>query len=86
MKRRSFLAMLGLAPVAGVAAHKGLTALTEPIADGSFRVTSEASRNGYAISARAAGGEWRSASMFLDVPADTGCTRVVIEADKFIIS
>ncbi len=64
MKRRSFLAMLGLAPVAGAAVAKGLMPLP--------------------AEAKAAG-VYRSTSLFLDVPAGTGPTRIVLDADKFRI-
>lgn len=88
MKRRSFLAMLSFAPVAGVMAAKGLPLLPEVAEAGRavFRLETKAASKGYAMMAVEAydrnAGAYRSAAFFLDVPDDpTGPMRDVFLED-----
>lgn len=97
MKRRSFLGMMGIAPVAvavgakAAAAAPAVAAKWDAIANtttGNFRMTTAAGpfgfRSRYAIEARVgAEGSYRAARMFIDPDGDV--CRVVSEAEQFVL-
>lgn len=81
MKRRSFIAMMGLAPAIAT-----LGVLPKGSASASVKHTAGANQARWHMEARTAGG-WQSAGMFLDVPDQNELrTRIIFDAKQFRVS
>lgn len=88
MKRRSFLAILGLAPIAAASAVKLVASRPDLDADGTYRLASGYSpedgwHSGIGIRVRMGdGAEHQAAGLLLDA-STAGPSRILIEADRF---
>lgn len=88
MKRRSFLAMLGLAPVAAAGVVKFTEARADPQGDGTYRLAigyspEDGWHSGVGIQTRTgADNAYQSAGLLLDASV-SGPSRILLEADRF---
>lgn len=88
MKRRSFLALLGLSPVVGTAVVSAAARTEATVSIRAEAVASvEGGRSGYAVAASVAElGDFRSTGMFLEVDDEAAPSRVIVNADWVVLT